>query len=215
MVERPITNTFEYYGDIASYHLRYPIYYGKIDVLYESNGLLKTKEFLNLNLDKNIDHLLIEVEYHIDKPNKISFKITANNFIKSISGGLTFIPQEFYYKTGTEEEVRREGTLVNGTISALAVISLPPGSKDSSQYEDMLIYFGERDAEFLEGKPSFQYRAGQQCTKCGKGRLKFSGKKEHTRINREFPLKEQHVTIEVLFCDVCRNPFENTFIRLK
>jgi hypothetical protein len=200
MVERPI----------ASYHSRYPRYYGKIDVINESDKLLKTKEFLNLNLDENRDHLSIEVEYHIHKPNKILFKITSSNFIESISGDLTFTSQEFYYN-----KERCEGTFVNGTISALTVISLPPRSEDCSEYEEMLIYFGHTDAEFLEGKPSYEFRAGQQCIICNKGRLQVLGKKEHTKRDREFPLVEQENIIEVLVCDTFGKSFENVSIRLK
>ena len=207
---RPIVDTFEYYDDIASYNSRYPTYYGNIDVMYESNGILNTKEFLNLNLDKDRDHVSIEGEYRIDKPNKISFELKGDNIVESISGGLTFIPTEFIYN-----KERREGTLVSGTISALEMISLPPGSKDGSEYEKMLVYFGERDDELIEGKPVNGYREGQQCTKCGKGKLQISAKKERTRIDREFPLADQENMIDVLGCDHCGNSFENVLIRLK
>jgi hypothetical protein len=84
MVKRPIKDTFEYYRDIASYQSRYPRYYGKIEVIYESNGILRTKEFLNLNLDADRDHLSIQVEYQIDEPHKISFEITGKDFIERI-----------------------------------------------------------------------------------------------------------------------------------
>jgi hypothetical protein len=209
MTMRPITDTFEYYRDIASYSSRYPRYYGKVSVIDESDGNLRTEEFLNLNLDKHRDHVSIEVDYHFDNPNKISFEITGNTFNKSIYGELAFAPQEFRYN-----KERGVGTVVSGTISVLAVISQPPGSKDSREYEQMLVYFGDRDRELLEGRIS-GYRAGQQCPNCTKGKLQFSGKKEHTETERRFPLTGQEVTIEVLVCDHCGNSYEYTLITLK
>jgi len=210
MVERPIKDTFEYYMDIPSYQSRYPRYYGKTEVIFESTGILRTKEFLNLSLDPHREHLSIEVEYQIDEPHKISFKITGKDFIKRIpSGGLTFSPQVFYLNG-----IPSEGTLVNGTISTLEIMSYPPGSKDSSQYEEMLLYFGEKDMEFLEGY-TYKYKPGQQCTICGKGQLQISGKKEYTEKERDLPLKSQQTTIEVLLCNYCGHSFETNFIMLK
>jgi hypothetical protein len=210
MVERPIIETFEYYSDIATYSSKYPRYYGKINIIDKSDGNFKTEEFLNLNLDLHRDHASIRGHYHIKKPNKVSFKIMGDTFVDSISGELTFTSQEFKYN-----KERREGTLVSGTISALEVISQPPGSIDSTEYERMLVYLGMRDRELLEGASSPRFRAGQLCTRCGKGKLRNSGEKEHTRTEREFPLTEQEVEIEVLVCDYCGSPFESTIITLK
>lgn len=211
MVGRPIHDTFEYYRDIVSYQSKYPRYYGKIEAVEKSDEIVKTKEFLNLSLDAHREHVSIEVEYHFDKPHSISFEIRGNNSIVGISkGGLRLIPQKFYLNGKPSE-----GTLTSGTISALEVMSLPPGSKDSYQYEEMLVYFGERDAEVLEGARSYGYRLGQQCTKCGKGQLQKSGKKLYSEIERNSPLTEQQTTMEVLLCNYCGSSFENNFIRLK
>jgi hypothetical protein len=98
--------------------------------------------------------------------------------------------------------------------SALAVISLPPGSKNNSEYERMLVYLGQRDAELLEGRVS-GYHAGQECTECGKGKLQFSGRKERIRIDRESPLLEQENLIEVFECNSCGKSFSNYQINLK
>lgn len=209
MTMRPITDTFEYYRDIASYSSRYPTYYGKVSVIDESDGNLRTEEFLNLNLDIHRAHKSIKVDYHFDNPNKISFEIASDTFNNRIYGGLTFAPREFTYN-----KERGVGTLVSGTISALAVISQPPGSKDSREYEQMLVYFGDRDRELLEGSIS-GYRVGQQCPKCTKGKLQYSGKKEDTETERDFPLAGQEVTVEVLICDHCGNSYEYSLIRLK
>jgi hypothetical protein len=210
MTMRPITDTFEYYREIPSYSSRYPRYYGKIIVIDESDRNLRTEEFLNLNLDKHRNHASIEVDYHFDNSNKISFEITGNAIIERIHGELAFASQEFIYN-----KQRGVGTLVSGTISALAVISQPPGSKDSTEYEQMLVYLGERDAELLEGKPVAGYQVGQQCIRCGKGKLQVSAEKEVTKRDRDFPLKEQEVTVEVFLCDYCGTRFEGTLIRLK
>ncbi len=76
----------------------------------------------------------------------------------------------------------------------MEVISYPPGSKDRSQYEEMLLYFGEKDEdeeEFLEGVHIYGYKPGQQCTRCGKGQLQKSGKKLHTEIDGIEKLTEE------------------------
>lgn len=210
MVTRPIHDTFEYYRDILSYQSRYPKYYGKIEAEEMSNGIIVTKEFLNLNLDAYRDHLSIKVEYHVIEPYAISFEIKdIKSRVGTPRGALRLTPQEFYLNGK-----RSEGTLISGMISALEIMSLPPGSKNSAEYDRMLIYFGEKDAEILEAHV-YGYRPGQQCIKCGKGQLQKSGKKLYSEIKLKAPLNEQQTTIEVLLCNYCGNSFESNFVRLK
>lgn len=199
---KPVEEVFQYYNNIESYPAKYPKYYRQITILNKTHNQVQTKEFLNLNLDVHRDHTIISVKYNIVNNKEISFEITDGTYGKGIKNKLEFEATEgTTISNGITKHI--PATTVNGTIPPLEICALPPGNKNSNEYNNMLLYFGNQDRINLL-KEYLGYEMGQLCNQCYKGTLKPSGKKIESSKDKKYgPVKRKTIRTEKLICDFC------------
>jgi hypothetical protein len=146
----PISKVFGHFSNIESYTEKYPHYYGKIDLMSRVNEKsITTREFLNISLDAERNHVVVHVQYKLIPMKEISYEVIGD-YGNGIKNKITF-------------QAMGRLTYVIGTIVPLDIISLPPGSKESKQYIRMLNYFRSQDIICLQNKP-LGNKIGEICT---------------------------------------------------
>jgi hypothetical protein len=195
----PISKAFQYYSDIEAYVERYPDYCKKIDIIERSNNgnIIKTKEFWNISIDSDIDHVILYVNYNLFPLTEIRYEIVDSSYKKSIG-----IKNHILLEEGEDDQTSIEANNV-----LLDVVSFPPHSKESDRYEELIDYFTIKDCIHLENKPMEPFKEGQLCTKCFKGRLQAPRNKE---ISQEDGYKRKITFWE---CDRCGFQYEGTYIQ--
>jgi hypothetical protein len=72
----PLSKVYDYYSNIQEYTQRYPRHYSKIDVISSSDdNSINTRQFLNISLDRNQDHVNVEVKYTFVPQKEIQYEI--------------------------------------------------------------------------------------------------------------------------------------------
>ena len=66
---------FDYFSDIESYPERYPDYCKKVEVLQRSYNNIITREFWNIMIKEDIDHVVLDVRYSFYRPKAIHYEI--------------------------------------------------------------------------------------------------------------------------------------------
>lgn len=82
----PISKAFQYYKNIEVYTERYPDYCNQVDIIEKSdNGnMIKTKEFWNISIDSDIDHVVVYVNYDLIPLTEIRYEIVDSSYKKLI-----------------------------------------------------------------------------------------------------------------------------------
>ena len=82
----PISKAFQYYKDIEAYEKWYPNYCKQVDVIERSNNdsSIKTREFWNLSIDNNTDHIVLYVKYNFILLTEILYEIVDSSYEKLI-----------------------------------------------------------------------------------------------------------------------------------
>ncbi len=71
----PLSRAYEYYKDIEDYVQRYPRYYGSIDVIDKTENSITTRQFLNLSISVDQDHVKVDVRYTFFPLKEIQYEI--------------------------------------------------------------------------------------------------------------------------------------------
>jgi hypothetical protein len=190
----PLSKVYDYYSNIEEYTERYPRYYSKIDVISSSDNSIDTRQFLNISLDENEDHLNVEVKYIFVPLTEIQYVIKGY--------GETIIKNSMWFRgEDTVGKGYQCGVEINHV--PLDLYCYPPHSMERdmigyNEYSRMIEYLMEQDLQHLENK-RLGWRIGDPCKRCGKGTLQLSAKKEVTRTR----------IIETFRCDYCGSEFAN------
>jgi hypothetical protein len=190
----PLSKAYEYYSDIEVYTQRYLRYYSKIDVVDRSNETISTRQFLNVSLDENQDHVNVDVKYTFFPLKEIQYEIEGygENVIKN---SIRFRNKDIVGKAYQ--------CAVEINHVPLDIMCYPPHSIERdmvgyNEYARMIDYFTEQDLEPLENK-RWRWKVEDSCIKCGKGTLQLTGEREDTGFRK----------IEYFKCDYCASPFKN------
>jgi hypothetical protein len=196
----PISRAFQYFSNIESYTTWYPDYCKRVDILEKSSdgNDIKTKEFWNISINNDIDHVILYVNYTFFPSTGFQYEIRDSSCKKSIG-----------IKNGILLEQRENNqTAINGNNVVLGVVCFPPHSQESQSYEELIDYFVVKDCIHLENKPIEPFREGQLCTKCYKDRLQAPRTKE---IYEENGYKRKIVFWE---CDRCGFQWLGTHVQV-
>ena len=194
-----LKKAFDYYKDIESYPMKYPNYCKRIEILDHSDDTLTSKEFWNISLDNDTDHVLIKVKYIFYPPTKISYEI--------IDGYNKAVGIKNYIKL---DKSNIGMCSVNYNNTFLDLVCYPPHimrRNNSNQYllqryYDYIDYFIWQDCIHLEEKPIEGFKEGDICNQCKDGNLEVSPKAEdysHDNYRRR---------IKVLKCNKCDQEFK-------
>jgi len=191
---------FAYYSDIEAYPERYADYCKKIEVIEKSQNKLITKEFWNIMIDENIDHVVLDVHYTLIPPKEIRYEITGG-YPKAIG-----IKNALVLKETKEKRI-----FVHQNNVLLDIICFPPhriryGDYHFQNYHDKINYFTIKDCIRLEGKPMEGFKEGQLCPKCKSGHLEKSAKKE------DYQTKNFRRRVQFWICDICGKEFKHTMV---
>jgi hypothetical protein len=142
----PISRAFQYYSDLEAYTERYPDYCKQVDVIEKSdNGnMMKTKEFWNIFVDRDIDHVVLYVNYNLFPLKEIRYEIVDSSY-KKLVGIKNHILLE-------ERENDQSAIKANNVL--LDIVCFPPHSRESDRYEELIDYFTMKDCIHLENKPT-------------------------------------------------------------
>jgi hypothetical protein len=161
----PIDEAFRYFSDVDANATRYSTYCKNVATISSTDHSLTTKEFWNISISADIDHVILEVRYRFVPPTRIYYEIIGG-YVKGI--GI----QNLLVLTRTENN----STIVKINNPLLDIICYPPhsikpGMHFFTGYMDMIGYFLTRDLIHLEKKSFEHFKAGQTCIKCKKGTL--------------------------------------------
>jgi hypothetical protein len=187
----PILEAFEYFRDIESYPQRYPNFCKSVDVLERSDDNIVTKEFWNISINNEIDHVFLKVRYSFFCPNQIKYEI-INGYEKAIGIKNAILLTD----RGNNE------TSIKGNNVLLDIISFPPHSIKSDRYQETIEYFRVQDCIHLEKKGIEYFKEGHICTKCKVGHLSAP-------ITKEIYKKDNFERKMVFWkCDSCGFEFQ-------
>lgn len=181
---------FQYYKDVEDYPNRYPKYCQSVKVMESSNNKITTKEFWNVTIDRDTDHVIIQVQYTFTEPTEIKYEI--------ISGHMKGIKNRIRISDSQNEEYK---SLVELSLPILDMTGHPFYGNKSIIYQDLLLYFEIQDAQHLE-KKMINFQLGQKCPKCNTGRL---GAKPSDIME----VNNNKRTIMSFECDACGEVFKN------
>jgi hypothetical protein len=190
----PLSTAFEYYSNIEAYVERYPRYYGKIEVICRTADSITTRQFLNISLDENNDHVNVVAKYTFFPEKEIKYEI-MEGYGRGIENSIVFLDQD---QVGKPYKCS-----VKINHIPLDLMYYPPPRFETSrrrdEYDRMLDYFLEQDLVPLEGKNWGGWKIGQICTICQKGTLQMTGEREETGIKQT----------DFFRCDYCGHEFKN------
>lgn len=194
----PISKAFQYYSDIEAYVERYPDYCKQVGIIEKSNNgnIIRTKEFWNISIDSDIDHVVLYVNYNLFPLTEIRYEIVDSSYKKLIG-----IKNHILL-----EEREDNQTAIEANNVLLDIVCFPPHSRESDRYVELIDYFTIKDCIHLENKPMEPFKEGQLCTKCFKGRLQPPRTKETYQENG---YKRKIVFWE---CDRCGFQYKGTHI---
>jgi hypothetical protein len=162
-----------------------------------NNGnMIKTKEFWNVSIDSDIDHVVLYVKYSLFPLTEIRYEIVDSSYKKLIG-----IKNHILL-----EESEDNQTTIEANNVLLDIMCFPPHSKESDRYGELIDYFTIKASIHLENKPMEPFKEGQLCTKCFKGCLQAPRTKETYQENG---YKRKIVFWE---CDRCGFQYEGTHI---
>lgn len=181
---------FEYFQNFEEYPRRYPKHCKWIEVIDRSENIVTTKEFWNIALDNDVDHVLITVRYELIPFTEIRYEIMSG------------------YKTGIKNSMKFSDLESNPNKSviefALPILDITghPYVSRSPVYRDLGMYLRMQDAICMENLQVFRFRVGQTCSKCKKGILgalpgELTGTGNHNLTSENFE------------CDHCHEVFKN------
>jgi hypothetical protein len=75
---------FEYFQNVEGYPKRYSRYCESVEIIDKSDNTITTKEFWNISLDKDVDHVLIKVRYELIPYTEIRYEIMEANLARLI-----------------------------------------------------------------------------------------------------------------------------------
>ena len=131
-------------------------------------NMIKTKEFWNISINNDINHVVLRVNYALIPLTEIRYEIIESSYQKLI-GIKNHIMLE-------ELEDNQTGLDANNVI--LDALCYPPHSQESEIYGELINYFTIKDCVYLENKPMEPFKEGQLCGRCLKGRLQPPRTKE-------------------------------------
>jgi hypothetical protein len=195
-----ISKAFQYFSNIEEYKTRYHEYCGQVDIIEKSNhdNTIKTKEFWNISINENIDHVILYVKYMFFPLTKIQYEITDSSYEKSIGIKNVILLHEL-------ENNNQTG--IKGNNALLDLVCFPPHSSKSDRYEELIHYFTVKDCIYLENKPMEPFKKGQLCTKCFRGRL------QHPRIKENYEHNGYKRKITFWECNSCGFQYKGTHIQ--
>jgi hypothetical protein len=191
---------YEYFSDIESYPQRYPDYCKKIEILEKSENCITTKEFWNIMIQEDIDHVVLTVKYTFLPPEEIQYEI-IDGYDKAIG-----VRNHILIRESKDERL-----FVDYNNVFLDVICFPPhriqyGHHYFRDYHDKIHYFTIKDCIHLEKKPMEPFKEGELCSKCKKGHLEKSTKKE------DFSENNFRRRTDIWICDTCGQEFKHYMV---
>jgi hypothetical protein len=196
------SEAYQYFSDIEKYTERYPWYYKTVDVIERADNGLTAKMFLNVHLSVDVDHALVTAKYTFVPETEVRYEVISGPGQGVIRNSIVIRRQD------TVSEAK--STVENNHIP-LDLLCYPPpyihGNENYifspgdrlGEYQRMLSYFEEQDLIPLEKKNWGGFRKGDICSKCKKGHLQLTGKKEDTGFKK----------IDYFQCDYCGSEFRN------
>lgn len=188
-----IEEAFNYHKDIERYPLRYPSYCQNVEIIKSSVNTITTKEFWNVSLDRNTDHVAIEVSYDLIQNREIRYQIQAGN-MKGIRNRMLFL-------SSTDKNYKSQ---VEFALPILDMTGHPISGKRSQVYDNLIVYLRTQDAINLENKMR-TYELGQICPKCKNGKL-------WSRPGDIIGVQNNTRTILNFECDFCHEKFRHVTI---
>jgi hypothetical protein len=187
-------HAFEYFRNFEEYPVRYSKYCKWVRVVSRSDNSITTKEFWNITLDKNMDHVVLDVRYELIPNTAISYEILGR-YASGIKNRISFLD----LKDNTDRIIIE---------LALPILDTPghPYAKNSFVYQDLWFYLRMQNAEFLENTPFTKFAVGQNCINCKEGKLIINRPGNSTEIDNYKLVGEQFE------CDLCHHRHYNNYI---
>ncbi len=184
---------FDYFRNLEEYPIRYAKYCKWVKVVSQSDNSIITKEFWNISLNKDTDHVIVDVRYELIPNTVISYEILSG-YADGIKNTISF----FDLKDSTDR------TMIEFALPILDITG-HPYAKNSLVYQDLWFYLRMQNAEFLENTPFTKFAVGQDCLNCRDGKLIINRLGDSTEIHNYKLVGEQFE------CDLCRHKHYNKY----
>lgn len=183
-------SAFEYFQNFEEYPRRYQKYCKWVEVIDRSENMVTTREFWNIALDEDVDHVLITVRYELTPFTEIRYEI--------MSGYMTGIKNSMKF---SDLENDPNKSVIDFALPILDSTGHPWGGKRNPVYDNLWLYLRIQNAQHLEGK-KIKFAIGLTCSVCKKGKL-------GTRLGGSTEIGNHKLIDEQFECDMCHQIFKN------
>jgi hypothetical protein len=187
-------SVFEYYQDFEKYPQRYPKYCEWVKVIDRRGNTITTKEFWNISLDNDVDHVSIKVCYELIPFTEIRYEIIEGNLARLIG-----IKNRMKF---SDLQGNPDSNLVIEIAMPILDITGHPNVSKSSVYQDLEMYLTIQDSICIHNKQDSRFAVGQTCSICKKGILGGRG-------GGGVEVDNHKLTDEQFECDSCHQVFKN------
>lgn len=187
-------SVFEYYQNFEEYPQRYPKYCEWVKVVDRKENTVTTKEFWNISLDNDVDHVSIKVRYELNPFTEIRYEIMEANLARLV---------------GIKNSMKFSDLQNNPDFNLVVEIAMPilditghPNVSKSTVYQDLGMYLTSQDSICIRNNQGSRFAVGQTCSICKKGILGGRG-------GGGIEVGNHKLTDEQFECDSCGQVFKN------